>query len=104
MPDRHFGLNDSDISRIIEVFKENPHVDEVILYGSRAKGTNKPGSDVDLALKGDNLNLQELNRLSLALEDLLLPYTFDLTIYQRIDDPDLLEHIQRGGETIYKRE
>jgi len=104
MPDRHFGLDASVISRIIHVFEENPHVDEVILYGSRAKGTNKPGSDVDLALKGESLNLQQINRMSLALEDLLLPYTFDLTIYHRIDDPDLIEHIERVGKTIYKRE
>jgi predicted nucleotidyltransferase len=103
LSDRHFGLDASVLSRIIHVFEENPCVDEVILYGSRAKGTNKPGSDVDLALKGESLNLQQINRMSLELDDLLLPYTFDLTIYHRIDDPDLIEHIERVGKTIYKR-
>ena len=98
-----FGLDEEVLTRIIDVFKKHPAVDEVILYGSRAKGTHKPGSDVDLALKGEDLNLRELNTLSLELDDLLLPYTFDLCIFQRIDNPDLLDHIQRVGRTIYEK-
>jgi predicted nucleotidyltransferase len=98
-----FGLNEEVLARIIDVFRKHPGMNEVILYGSRAKGTHKPGSDVDLALKGEDLNLRELNRLSLALDDLLLPYTFDLCIFQRIDNPDLRGHIQRVGRTIYEK-
>lgn len=97
-----FGLDEEVLTRIINVFKKHPGVDEVILYGSRAQGTHKPGSDVDLALKGEDLNLRELNTLSLELDDLLLPYTFDLCIVQRIDNPDLIDHIQRVGRTIYE--
>jgi predicted nucleotidyltransferase len=98
-----FGLDQEVLNRIINVFKKHPAVDEVILYGSRAKDTHKRGSDIDLALKGDNLNLRELNTLSLELDDLLLPYTFDLCIVHRIDNPDLLDHIQRVGRTIYEK-
>lgn len=78
-------------------------VDEAILYGSRAKGDYKPGSDIDLALKGEKLDLKELNRIALALDDLFLPYTFDLSIYHRIDNPDLLEHIARVGRIFYRK-
>ena len=98
-----FGLDQEVVNRIINVFKKHPAVDEVILYGSRAKDTHKRGSDIDLALKGDNLNLRELNTLSLELDDLLLPYTFDLCIVHRIDNLDLLDHIQRVGRTIYTK-
>jgi predicted nucleotidyltransferase len=90
-------------SRIVGVLRKNPLIEEAILYGSRAKGTHRRGSDVDLALKGQALNLREINKIHLELDNLLLPYTFDISIYHRITDPDLLDHINRVGKTIYKR-
>ncbi len=98
-----FGLKESVISRIIEVFKKHPGIDEVILYGSRAKGEHRPGSDIDLVVKDDHLNLHSINKISLELENLLLPYMFDISMYHRIDNPDLIEHIKRVGITIYKK-
>lgn len=98
-----FGLNDRTIARIIAVFERHSKVEEVILYGSRAKGTHKPGSDVDFTVKGDGLNLHELNSISLALDELLLPYTFDLSIYDQIKNDELLDHIERVGKIFYKK-
>ena len=98
-----FGIKNSMFDRMIRVLSKNRMVDETIIYGSRAKGTYKPGSDIDLVLKGEKLNLQELNRIGLDLDNLLMPYTFDLSIYQQIKDPDLLAHIKRVGKTIYQR-
>jgi len=72
------------------------------LYGSRAKGNYKPGSDIDLTLKGIGLDLKLINKISIELDDLLLPYTFDLSIYNAIDDPALIEHIERVGTTFFK--
>ena len=74
------------------------------MYGSRAKGNYKPGSDIDLTLKGKELNLKLLNKISLELDDLLLPYTFDLSIYHHIKQPDLIDHIVRVGKVFYKGE
>ena len=71
------------------------------MYGSRAKGTSKPGSDIDLTLKGRELDLHVLNRISRDLDDLLLPYNIDLSIYHRIKDQDVLDHIHRVGKEIY---
>lgn len=99
-----FGLKESVLDQILSVFAASGEVDEAILYGSRAKGCYKPGSDIDITLKGDILTLKELNRISLALDDLLLPYTFDLSIYQHIDNPDLLAHIKRVGKILYQKE
>ena len=98
-----FGLKEQVVEQIVSVFRDNQFVDEVVLYGSRAKGCSKPGSDIDFAIKGDQLDLKELNRISLALDDLLLPYTFDLSIYRHISNPDLLDHIARVGKIFYKR-
>jgi predicted nucleotidyltransferase len=97
------GMQEELTSRIVGVLRKNPLIEEAILYGSRAKGTHRRGSDVDLALKGQALNLREINKIHLELDNLLLPYTFDISIYHRITDPDLLDHINRVGKTIYKR-
>lgn len=83
----------------MERFEE---IEEAILYGSRAKGNHKSGSDIDLSLKGGKLNLKVLNRISLDLDDLFLPYSIDISIYHQIDNPDLIEHIQRVGKVFYR--
>ncbi|MDY6823907.1 MAG: nucleotidyltransferase domain-containing protein [Thermodesulfobacteriota bacterium] len=99
-----FGMQKEVLARIVEVLKRNPHIDEAILYGSRAKDSHREGSDVDLVLKGQHLNLREMNKLHLELDDLMLPYTFDLSIYHRLNDQELIDHINRVGKRIYKKE
>ena len=99
-----YGLNDITLNRIAQVFTSVREIDQAIIYGSRAKGNNKAGSDIDITLKGKKLTVKELNRLSLELDDLLLPYTFDLTIYDHIRNPDLLDHINRVGRIFYSRQ
>ncbi len=98
-----FGLKDEVVAKINRVFAAHPEVEEAILYGSRAKGTPRPGSDIDLTLKGPDLNLQVLNRISRDLDDLLLPYTFDLSIFRQIANPELLDHIERVGKVFYRK-
>jgi predicted nucleotidyltransferase len=97
-----FGLEEPVISQIVEVLRGNSLVEEAFIYGSRAKGVHKPGSDIDLVLKGEKLNLEALNNISLALDNLLLPYNFDLSLYHRIENPDLVKHIERVGKLVYR--
>ena len=92
-----FGLEDVIIVKIQNVFAIFPQVDKVILYGSRAKGDYKPGSDIDLTLFGENIDLSVMNQIGLMLDDLLLPYTFDLSVFKHIRNNDLIEHIDRIG-------
>jgi len=98
-----YGLADETLIRILSVFQTFPEIDQAILYGSRARGNYRSGSDIDLTFKGTELNLNVMNRVSMALEDLLLPYTFDLSIFHQISNPDLLEHIDRVGVLFYSR-
>lgn len=98
-----FGLKEEMLQKIRQVFSRSPEVEEVVLYGSRAKGNYKPGSDVDLTLKGTKVDLSVLNKISLELDDLLLPYTFDLSIYHHLDNTELVDHIQRVGILFYKK-
>ena len=94
------GLSQSDIQSIQEELRRFPKVSEAILYGSRAKGTYRPGSDIDLTLKGDGLSHQDL--LELAIDDLLLPYKVDLSLHCQIDNSRLIDHITRVGKQFYK--
>ncbi len=96
-----YGLEQNIILKIVDVFSSFPEVEEAILYGSRAKGTYKDASDIDITLKGEKLNLTILNKINWQLDDLMLPYTFDLSIYHRISNNDLLEHIERVGKNLY---
>jgi len=98
-----YGLETETVEKIIGIFTQHEEVEAVVIYGSRAKGNNKPGSDIDLTLKGKGLNLKVLNQIGLDLDDLLLPYTFDLSIYHHIEQPDLIDHILRVGKVFYRR-
>jgi predicted nucleotidyltransferase len=97
------GLDQQTVAKIRDIFARHENIDEVILYGSRAKGNYKPGSDIDLTLKGNGLNLEQLNIINNELDDLLLPYAFDISIFHQISNPDLIDHINRVGKIFYKR-
>ena len=99
-----FGLKESTIQKICTVLSHYPQVEKAVLYGSRAKGNFKNGSDIDLTLRGGaGLTLNVLYRIMDELDDLLLPYTIDLSIFHQISDTDVVEHIQRVGVTFYKK-
>jgi len=98
-----YGLKETVVKKIQQVFSGYPEVHNAILYGSRAIGNYKPGSDIDLTLEGSALTLKQLNAIANELDDLLLPYELDLSIYHQIDNPDLLEHIKRVGVAFYTR-
>ncbi|TVQ75046.1 MAG: nucleotidyltransferase domain-containing protein [Chromatiaceae bacterium] len=95
-----FGLTEDDLEKLYNVFERHPQVREVIIYGSRAKGTHRPGSDIDLTIVGD-VDWQAFNQLELDLDDLLLPYKIDLSLHEHIDHADLKAHIERVGQTLF---
>ena len=99
-----YGLKDIELAKLNEVFAANERIERVILYGSRAKGNYKPFSDVDITLEGAELTHNDLSRLSLAIDDLLLPYQFDISIFHALKNEALIDHIRRMGITIYERE
>lgn len=100
----NFGLKKNTIRKIQSVFSHYPQVEKAILYGSRAKGNHKTGSDIDLTLLGgEELTLKILYRIMEEIDDLLLPYTFDLSLFNDISDADVIEHIQRVGMVFYEK-
>ena len=97
-----FGLLDSDIATIVQVLSQYPKVEQAYLFGSRAKGNYKNGSDVDIAIKGGELDFDTLSQISYLLnEETSMPYKFDLVNYHSIQEPALREHIDRVGIEFY---
>jgi type I restriction enzyme S subunit len=98
-----FGLKTETIEAIREVLAKYPEVEKAILYGSRAIGNYRPGSDIDLTLIGEKLNLSTLQKIEDELDDLLLPYKIDLSLHKQIQNQELLEHIERVGKVFFDR-
>lgn len=99
-----FGLKQTTIDKINGVFSGHPQIEQVILYGSRAKGNYRGGSDIDLTIKGEAVTLTQLLKIETELDDLLLPYKIDLSLLHKIDDPDLIDHIRRVGIVFYDKQ
>jgi len=97
-----YGLTEQNITKITNLFANNSNVEEAILFGSRAKGNYKEGSDIDVCLKGENLSLQDIISLQIAYDDTYLLYKLDLVIYNKITEPNLINHIDRIGVRLYQ--
>lgn len=99
-----YGLSEQTRQKICDVFVRYPQVEEVVLYGSRARGDYKNGSDIDLTLHGgDSLTHTILSKIANDLDDQLLPYTIDLSIFKNIKNPDMVEQIERIGVIFYQK-
>jgi predicted nucleotidyltransferase len=93
-----FGLRQEDIQEIHQIISEFPEVTKVLVFGSRAMGNFRPGSDVDLAISGENLSFKTTQKIKGILnEDTLMPYHFDVVNMGEIENKNLLEHILRVG-------
>lgn len=100
---QNFGLQASVIQKINRVFSDFSQIDKAIIYGSRAIGNYRNGSDIDITLFGNEALKQKLNNIASQLDDLLLPYLIDLSIYKDLDNQELLEHINKFGKIFYTR-
>lgn len=98
-----FGLSEEVIAQIGEILDRYPEVDSAVIYGSRAKGDYRLGSDIDLTLIGSSIDHAQHLAISGAIEDLMLPYTVDLSLFKEIENPNLRDHINRVGKTFYDR-
>ena len=94
------GLNQAELEHLLTVFKQFPNIATVILFGSRAKGNFRFNSDIDLAIEG-HLDELEIEKLAMALDELPMPYRFDLVLLSDISNPSLLDHIKRVGSPVY---
>lgn len=99
-----FGLKQTTIDKINGVFRLHPEIEKVVIYGSRAKGNYRPGSDIDITLFGENITRDTLSKLDWEIDDLNTPYLFDISIYTKLNAPSLQEQIDRVGQVFYTKE
>lgn len=93
-----FGLLKKDLEKVINTIRINNKEIKIIIFGSRAKGNFKSNSDIDLAIKSqDEISYGDLNKIRYDLDELLLPFTIDLIDFNKIENQDLINHIERVG-------
>lgn len=99
-----FGLSASTLDKLNSVFARHNAIDSVVIYGSRAKGNYRTGSDIDLTIKGSEIPFEELMQIEDQIDDLMLPYTVDLSQCRLLENADLIAHIDRVGVEIYAKD
>lgn len=97
------GITDIELQKLTSLLAQQPKVQRAVVYGSRAKGCSRRFSDIDLTLIGETLTKQDLCRIAMQIDDLLLPYEFDLSLYSKLTNEALVAHINRVGKTIYNK-
>ncbi len=101
----NFGLRDTDLTYMNDLFRQHPDIDQVWLYGSRAKGTNRPGSDVDLALIGPDVKRQTVSHIHFILEEESpMPFFFDVLHWDALSNQKLKDEISQTAKPIYQRD
>lgn len=99
-----FGLKEDIIQDFNGVFTQHPEIEEVVIYGSRAKGSHREGSDIDITLKGEGVDDTICSKVYWDLDDLNSPYLIDLSVYHLLDSNSLIDHINRVGKVFYQKE
>lgn len=98
-----YGISKRSYSLLMDYLKKQKSIKKVILFGSRATGKARNGSDIDLAISGD-ISFEENLRIQAHINQILpIPYTVDVLHFESIKDEELLNHIERFGKTILDR-
>ena len=97
-----FGLSEREINTIREIFKKYPDIEAVYIFGSRAKGSFKEGSDIDLAVINEGVDTMTIARIKGEFEESSLPCRVDIVSYPDINHKELIDHIDRVGVLIYE--
>jgi len=99
-----FGLPPATLEKLNSVFARYSAIETVLIYGSRAKGNYRAGSDIDLTIKGSEIPFAEFMQIKDQIDDLMLPYNVDLSQYRQLENADLIAHIDRVGVEVYARD
>jgi predicted nucleotidyltransferase len=99
-----FGLSDKTLDTVRAILATCPQLEKALVYGSRAMGNYRAGSDIDITLIGASLKMDMLFQLARQFDESNLPYMVDLSIMASISNPNLRDHIERVGLVLYQRE
>ena len=96
-----YGLPERTLNTLVSIFRKYPGIRQAVLYGSRAKGKYRRGSDIDISLKTDTFTRTDLLRIAGDFDDSDMPYFVDVSIYDQLSNPELKAHIDRVGKVLY---
>lgn len=99
----NFGLTERDMQTLRDIINKYPEVQDIFIFGSRAKGNFTQGSDIDLAIMNEGVTDKVIAQLKSALEESTLPYFVDVTNYHTLQHAELKSHIDRVGMPLYQR-
>lgn len=95
------GVAPEHLAKLRAIFRAHLQIADAILYGSRAKGTHREGSDIDIALKGTAIDARLLAQIDAEYDALYLPWKLDVCIYDEVTNADLKSHIDRVGISLF---
>ena len=99
-----YGLSDTALETLYDFFEKYSGIEKVILYGSRATGNYREGSDIDITLiTDDKFSFRDLTYLESELDESSLPYLFDISILSKLKNANLVDHINRTGKVLYEK-
>ena len=102
--EKKFGLSQKSIAIIQDIYSQFPSIKKVLVYGSRAMGNFRDGSDIDMTIiADDNFSTDELYKIKLLFDDSMLPYLVDISDFSKLKNTDLIEHINRNGKILYEK-
>lgn len=99
-----YGLTDKSYNTLLKILASIPEIDEVLIYGSRARGDFWRASDIDLSIKGKNFTRHSLARLNDKLYESHIPLFFDTHVYANIKNPMFKTNVDREGIVLYRKD
>lgn len=97
-----FGLSDTVIRELQDVFRRHANIEKVLIFGSRSKGNYRAGSDIDLTVVGQGIDYSQLLAIQCEIDDLELLYSIDLLDYQKEKGTPIGDHIDRVAQIFYE--
>lgn len=99
-----YGLTDKSYHELLQILASIPEIEEVLIFGPRARGDYWRASDVDLSIKGKDFDRHTLARLNDKLYNSHIPQFFDTHIYANIQNPQFKANVDRDGKVLYRRD
>lgn len=97
----NFGLSDDTIKILKDFFKQFPQIEQVKIFGSRAKGDYRPNSDIDFVLFGNHIDETFIRHIASEIDELPTPYKYDILDYKTIDNKNLKKIIDETAKLFY---
>ncbi len=99
----NFGISDQSFNTILDLLKQHAEIEYAKIFGSRAIGNFKDGSDIDKSIHGANINMDTIHKLKYQLSESIIPYYIDIVDYKMIKNTDLTLHIDTYGKLFYNK-